>query len=277
MNARLLRSFPLRAAAVVACLAASGCVSIGPGHVGVLWTAGSGTQVHAYGEGTHALAPWNTMYVYDLRVQSNNEMLNVIAVNGLAIQLDASVRYRILPYEVVAMQKEIGPEYYHKIIEPVLRSEARRVLGQYTPEEIYSTKRDAIEREIRTGVQAKITGFHVALDAILIRNVALPDAIRTAIDGKLAREQKVLEERYIGMVKKAEAEQRAIEAKGIADYNNIVAASLSPTILEYERIRQLLQLAASPNAKTVVLGPGTDRASVLLAPPSNAAEHAAEH
>lgn len=39
--------------------------------------------------------------------------------------------------------------YYQKILEPVLRSEARRVLGKYTPEEIYSSKRDVIEREIR--------------------------------------------------------------------------------------------------------------------------------
>jgi len=48
-------------------------------------------------------------------------------------------------------KQEIGPHYYKTIIEPVLRSEARRVLGRYTPEEIYSTKRDLIEREIREG------------------------------------------------------------------------------------------------------------------------------
>jgi hypothetical protein len=52
----------------------------------------------------------------------------------------------------VALQREIGPEFYTKILEPVLRSEARRVFGRYTPEEIYSTKREIVEREIREGL-----------------------------------------------------------------------------------------------------------------------------
>lgn len=270
MIAHRVRSPVVFAAAVATGLATSGCVRVGPGRAGVLWTVGGGTQRETYTEGLQGVLPWNTMYVYDLRVQDSSELLNVIAVNGLAIQLDASVRYRILPREVVPLQKEIGSGYYAKIIEPVLRSEARRVLGQYTPEEIYSTKRDFIEREIRTGVQTKITGFHVSLDAILIRNVELPISIRTAIDSKLAAEQKVLEEQYLSQVTKAEAEQRAIAAKGVSDSNNIISASLNPAILEFERINQLTQLAVSTNAKTVVLGPGTDRSSVLLSPPSAA-------
>jgi regulator of protease activity HflC (stomatin/prohibitin superfamily) len=269
MIARPARSSTAYAVTIVASLVASGCVTVGPGHAGVLWTVSGGTQRETYQEGLQPVALWNRMYVYDLRVQDSSELLNVIAVNGLAIQLDASVRYRILPREVVQLQKEIGPEYYVKIIEPVLRSEARRVLGQYTPEEIYSTKRDLIEREIRTGVQSKITGFHVSLDAILIRNVQLPETIRAAIDSKLAAEQKVLEEHYLSQVKQAEAEQRAIEAKGISDANGIISASLNPAILEFERINQLTQLAVSSNAKTVVLGPGSDHSSVLLSSPAS--------
>jgi len=156
------------------------------GQTGVLWRASSGTQSKTYGEGLHTLAPWNDMYVYDLRSMSRDELLDVIAVNGLGIKLDTSVRYHLSPGEVVAVQQEIGPHYYKTIIEPVLRSEARRVLGRYTPEEIYSTKRDLIEREIREGLRAKIEGKHITLEAVLIRNVELPETIRKAIDQKLA-------------------------------------------------------------------------------------------
>jgi hypothetical protein len=72
----------------------------------------------------------------------------------------------------------------------------------------------------------------------------------------------------LSQVTKAEAEQRAIEAKGISDSNRIISASLNPAILELARINQLTQLAVSTNSKTVVLGPGTDHASILLSPPS---------
>jgi regulator of protease activity HflC (stomatin/prohibitin superfamily) len=253
---------------VVSLLATSACATVAPGHVGVLWTVSGGTQRQTYGEGLHAVALWNQMDVYDLRVQSHDELLNVIAANGLAIQLDASLRYRLIASEIVALQEQIGPKFYEKILEPVVRSEARRVIGQYTPEEIYSTKRDLIERQIREGVQAKIVGQHIGLDAILIRNVELPPAIRTAIDEKLAAEQDVLKQRYVLEVVKARADESRAEAQGIADYNRTISATLSPNILEFERIQQLSKLATSSNSKTVVLSPGMDHSSLLLSAPA---------
>jgi prohibitin 1 len=216
------------------------------------------------------VASWNQMDIYDLRATSHDEVLSVIAVNGLTIKLNTSVRYHVLRDEVVALHEEIGPELYAKILEPVLRSEARRVLGQYTPEEIYSTKRDVIEREIRQGVTAKITGKHIALEAILIRDVELPPTIRNAIDQKLTAEQEVLKMKYVLQVAKASAEEKQIEAQAMADYNRLIAASLSPAILEFERIQQMTKLAASSNAKTVVLGAGATTAPVMISTPSGA-------
>jgi len=249
--------------------AVGGCATtVGPGRVAVLWRATSGTQPKPYAEGLHYIAPWNDMYVYDLRSMSHDEVLDVIAVNGLGIKLDASVRYHLNPNEVVALQNEVGPDYYRTILEPVLRSEARRVFGRYTPEEIYSTKRDLIEREIREGLRSKIEGKHIALEAVLIRNIELPEAIRHAIDQKLAAEQEVLKMKYVIEVAKYTAEQRRIEAQGIADYNQIIAASLTSPMLEFDRIQELNRLAASSNAKTVVIGPGAGGTPVLLSTPT---------
>ena len=262
-------SAPLRRIAGAALLLGCACTTVGPGRVAVLWKASNGTQEGTYGEGMHMHAPWNRMSVYDLRSMSHDELLNVIAVNGLAIKLDATVRYHLIPDEVVATEKEIGPDYYHKILEPVLRSEARRVIGRYTPEEIYSTKRDVIERETRQGVTEKISGKHIGLEAILIRNVELPEAIRAAIDQKLAAEQEVLKMKYVLDVARARAEQRRIEAKAISDYNQMLTGSLNPLILEFERIQQLQELARSGNSKTVVLGPGTAPGQVLLQAPAS--------
>jgi prohibitin 1 len=244
----------------------SGCATVGPGHIGVLWRASGGTQAKTYGEGLHPVAPLNEMYIYDLRSMSHDELLSVIAVNGLTIKLDASLRYHLIGNEVVALHEDIGPQYYERILEPVLRSEARRVLGQYTPEEIYSTKRDVIEREIRKGVIDKIQGRHIALEAILIRDVELPPTIRNAIDQKLAAEQEVLKMKYVLEVAKANAQEKQIEAQAIADYNKTVSASLSQPILEFERIQQMTRLANSTNAKTVLLG--ANQPQLMLTTPS---------
>jgi prohibitin 2 len=260
-----------RAGILVVCLlvgAGAGCATVGPGQAGVLWRAAGGTQAQTFGEGLYSIAPWNDLSVYDLRSMSRDETLDVIAVNGLGIKLEASVRYHLNPSEVVSLQREIGPDYYSKILEPVLRSEARRVFGRYTPEEIYSTKREIVEREIREGLYAKIEGKHIVLEAILIRNVELPEAIRHAIDQKLAAEQEVLKMKYVLEVSTSAADERRIEAQGIADYNHIIATSLSPPILEFERIQQLNKLAASSNAKTVVIGERAGGTPMLLSTPS---------
>lgn len=252
---------------VCALLLLSSCVTVGPGSAGVLWKASGGTQPNTYGEGQYTVWFANHMSVYDLRVMSNDETLNVIAANGLSINLAASVRYRIAPDQVVALQEEIGPDYYNVILEPLLRSDARRVVGRYSPEEIYSTKRDVVEREIREQLISRTTGKHLIIEAVLIRNVELPPAIRTAIDQKLAAEQEVLKMEYVLKITKAVADQRRVEAEGIADYNRTVAKSLTPPILEYERILQLEKLATSGNSKTVVLGPGTGSTQMLLSSP----------
>jgi regulator of protease activity HflC (stomatin/prohibitin superfamily) len=254
--------------AVCAGAGSAGCATVGPGHTGVLWTASGGTEPRTYGEGLHVVAPWNDLSIYDLRAMSHDEVLDVIAVNGLGLKLDASVRYHLNPNELVALQKEIGPDYYTKILEPVLRSEARRVFGRYTPEEIYSTKREIVEREIREGLLAKIEGKHIILEAILIRDVVLPDAIQRAIDQKLAAEQEVLKMKYVVEVARAAADQKRVEAQGIYDYNHIVSTSLSPPVLEFERIEQLNKLAASANAKTVIIGERQSGTPVLLSTPS---------
>jgi regulator of protease activity HflC (stomatin/prohibitin superfamily) len=248
----------------------SGCatVTVGPGEIGVLWTSLGGTQQGTYGEGEHSLRLGDVVSIYDLRTTSHGEALEVIASNGLGIKLNASLLFHIEPKEVVQLQTEIGPEYYAKILEPVLRSEARRAIGQYTPEEIYSTKRELIEKEIHDGLAKKITGRHIVLEAVLIRDVTLPDAIERAIDQKLQAEQEVLKMKYVLEVAKSKAEEQRVEAQGIADYNRAVASSLTPAILEFQRTQQLGQLATSANAKTVVMGPGTN-AAVTLAAPTN--------
>jgi regulator of protease activity HflC (stomatin/prohibitin superfamily) len=254
---------------VVSAIAGSaGCATVGPGQRGVLWTASGGTETPTYEEGLHVIAPWNDLSIYDLRSMSHDEVLDVIAVNGLGLKLDASVRYHLNPSEVVALQKEIGPDYYTKILEPMLRSEARRVFGRYTPEDIYSTKREIVEREIREGLLSQIEGKHIVLEAILIRDVVLPDAIQRAIDQKLAAEQEVLKMKYVVEVARAAADVKRIEAQGIYDYNHIVSTSLSSPVLEFERIEQLSKLAASANAKTVVIGERQSGTPLLLSTPS---------
>ena len=206
----LARVRRMRKALIVAFCFAAGCVTITSGQAGVLWHSRSGTDPTPLGEGWHLITPLDQVTLYDLRTQERNEKLEVLAVNGLQLGFDTSVRFHVVPGEVAALHREVGPEYYDVILGPVLRSQARRVVGRYTPEEIYSTKRELIEREMRIAVEQAIQGKHIVLEAILVRDVALPTMIQKAIMDKLAEEQHALKMKYVIEHERLEADRRVI-------------------------------------------------------------------
>ncbi len=271
-------------------LLGTGCsyATIGPGQVGVVWTP-SGTRPDVLPEGTWGVGFFDRPTAYDARLQGRDERLEVLASNGLRIVLDASIRYHIVPAEAVKLDHEFGVHYYEILLGPILRSQARRVVGRYQPEEIYSSQRELIERQIREGVESAITGRHIALEAVLIRNVTLPDTIQQAINDKLQAEQLALKMKFVLDQAQAEAEKRLIEQKAeadrarilarsraetdkiqaegqaeatritaaaTADYEKLIGLHLTDPMLRWQEIEALRGLAASPNSKLIFIGRG---------------------
>ncbi|HYB13333.1 MAG TPA: prohibitin family protein [Myxococcota bacterium] len=242
-----------------------GCVrSIDSGRAGVLWTMTGGTQPEVYGEGVHLIAPWNKLTAYDVRTQDRKEVLHVLTNNGLSVSLEASIRYRPLREELPRLHAELGPDYFDVILAPVVRSEARKVGGRYAPEEIYSSKREVVEKEIVEEVQHAVQGKHVELEAVLIRDVDLPENIKRAISEKLEEEQRALKMQFTLARERQEAERKRIEAEGIADFQKIVATGISPELLRWKGIEATEKLASSSNAKVVVIGSQKDGLPLIL-------------
>jgi regulator of protease activity HflC (stomatin/prohibitin superfamily) len=250
--------------ALVAAFLAAGCVRIDSGNLGVKWRFFGGTGDETYGEGVHIVAPWDRMYVYPVRTQDRKEDLHVLTSNGLSVEIEASVRYRPAPDQVPKLHVEIGPSFYEVIIAPVLRSEARKVGGRYTPEEIYSTRREAVEGEIFDEVERALQGKHVELEAILVRNVDLPELIKGAITEKLEEEQRSLKMQFVLSRELQEAERKRIEAQGIADFQRIVSQGLSEGMLRWKGIEATEKLALSQNSKVVIIGSGPGGLPIIL-------------
>jgi regulator of protease activity HflC (stomatin/prohibitin superfamily) len=188
----------------------------------------------------------------------------VLADNGLEIKLTTSILYQPIAGQAAALIQQTGPQYYTTLVGPNVRSSARRVVGRYSPEEIYSTKREQIEREIRDDVERKLEGTHLRVNAILIREVHLPPIVQDAIQAKLKEEQRALEMRFVLERSRQEAERKRIEAKGIADYQSTISQGLSDKILAWQGITATEKLAESPNAKVVVIGAGKEGLPLIL-------------
>lgn len=243
-------------------------VNIGYGEAGVVWKrfgGGTVTDKPALSEGFHIIAPWNKVYIYNVKQQEVFESkMQVLSSNGLEISLDISVLYQPKIDELGLLHKTKGENYLNIIIIPQIRAVARSVVGRYTPEQLYSTKRDAIQNEIFEETKKVVEDQYVQLNAVLVRDVTLPIAIREAIERKLNQEQEALE--YEFRIEKAtqEAERQRIDAEGKATANRILSASLTDKILQEKGIEATIKLSESPNSKIIVIGSGKNGLPIIL-------------
>jgi len=247
---------------------AKSAVTVGGGEAGVLYkTFGDGivTDEPPLGEGFHLIAPWNRVDIYNVRQQNQFiKDMEVLSSNGLEIKLDVSILYQPNISELGFLHKTRGVDYLQVVIIPEVRSAARSIVGRYTPEQLYSSKRDVIQKEIFAEVAKKVSVQHVQINDILVRDVTLPPTIKDAIERKLRQEQESLEYEFRLVTAAKEAEKVIIEAQGKAESNRILSASLTDKILQDKGIDATLKLAESPNTKIVIVGSGDSGLPLIL-------------
>ncbi|MGA9270481.1 MAG: prohibitin family protein [Lutimonas sp.] len=242
-------------------------VTIDAGEAGVLWKRFAGgvvTDEPPLGEGFHLVAPWNNVIVYEVRQQELTEKMKVLSSNGLDIQLEATAWYMPKADELGSLHQTKGTNYLDRVLKPAMRSATRSVVGRYTPEQIYSSKRDAIQKEIFDETKKIVDDQFIQLNDVLVRDVTLPVAIKDAIERKLGQEQESLEYEFRLEKAQKEAEKQRIEAQGKADANRILSASLTDKILQDKGIEATMQLSQSTNSKVIVIGSGSDGLPIIL-------------
>jgi regulator of protease activity HflC (stomatin/prohibitin superfamily) len=240
-------------------------VRIDSGHAGVKYRMLSGTDLEqVYSEGLKIKAPWDKIEVYEVRQQEVTEKMAVLSSNGLEITVELSAWYQPFYGQLPQLHQEKGKDYLNVVVRPAIRSATRSVIGRYTPDELYASKRDAIQSEIYEETKKILDNQFVQLNEILVRDVMLPATIKAAIENKLKQEQAALEYEFKLSKAKKEAERQKIEAEGKAAANDIISKSLTDKILREKGIIATLKLAESPNAKVVVVGSGKDGLPLIL-------------
>jgi len=231
---------------ILVILLAKSAVTIGPGEGGVIFERfGDGVNTEkTYGEGFHIVAPWNDMIVQKVRQQSISDDMNVLSVNGLDITVSGTIWFEPEYKNLGKLIKTKGADYIRELLSPSINAAAKSVVGRYTPEQLYSSKRDIIEKEILEEVRSELKDQYVNVKRVLVENVRLPNSIKDAIERKLKQEQESLEYEFRLVTAQKEAEKVIIEAKGKAESNRILSASLTDKILQDKGIeaRRIYQI-----------------------------------
>ncbi len=218
------------------------------------------------GPGWHVKAPWNEKYVYEVSENKVEETMDVLDKNGLNISVDVTVRFHPKYDAIGEIQENFRGDYIQRLVIPEARSTVRQVMGRYTAEEIYSTKRPEVEAAIieETREVLGAEGNEVEMKSLLIRSIKLPEQIKTAIENKLKQEQEALAYQFRLDKEESEAERKRIAAEGEAAANRIINSSLTPELLRMRGIEATKDIANSPNSKVIVIGSGGDGLPLIL-------------
>ena len=120
--------------------------------------------------GFHMKAPWNEVFIYDVQETAEGENMDVLDKNGLSIHVDVTVRFKPISDKIGYIYEKFNLNYVDVLVKPEVRSTVRQVMGRYTAEEIYSTKRAEVESTIKEEAEAILHENNVTMVARLIRS-----------------------------------------------------------------------------------------------------------
>lgn len=214
--------------------------------------------------GVSFVNPLAKVVKFDARTQEMKEVMDVPSKEGLSVQLEISLLYSLNKENANRIYKKVGEDYVEKIIVPNFRSVVRGVTSQFDAQALYTGEREKLQQMIRNDLKKVVGPWGINIESSPLRRITLPSRLTAAIEEKLKADQESQRMQFVLRKETQEAERKRIEAKGIADFQNIVSRDITDKLLKWKGIEATENLAKSKNAKIVVIGAGKNGLPLIL-------------
>jgi len=249
---------------IIVIIGASGpFVEVPAGNVGVVTNFGQ-VQTVTLEPGLHLVIPiYQRVTNVDTRVQPHEfQEIDAASKELQTVKLTGVMNYHIDGQFASDLFQRVGTDFAAKIIDPAFNDFIKTVVPDYSVNDILA-KRDEIRSLAKGQLAANLAQYHIIVDDIYIANIAFSDAFQQAIEAKQVAQQQVQTEQQILAQKQIQAQQAVAQAQGQADAtvtlatgqakaNDLLSASLTDEILQYQYIQKL-----------------TDKITVMLLPSGN--------
>jgi len=220
--------------------------------------------------GLHFINPFSQVVEMEVRTRNytmtnvaeegqkrGDDSIAVISSDGLTVKLDATVFYSLQQARLPEIYRTIGPDVEDRIVRSEIRASLRDAAASLSATELYTSKRQSFVDQVSKALKAAFEARGITLEQMLLRNVILPDQITKAINDKISADQDAQKMAFVLQKEKQEAERKRIEAEGQAKAQQIVSQSLTPQIIEYQRIQALRDIGAKGNLIITPMGGAT--------------------
>lgn len=257
-------SFALMGMIVALIIAITQCWTVIPaGHTGVVDFLGNVSD-NTLKPGVNLVNPMAKVEKMSIKTQELKELMSVPSKEGLSVDLEISLLFKLNSEKANDIYKTVGPNYADIILVPQFRSVVRGVTARYEAKALYTASREKLAGEILEELERLVGPRGIIVEQAPLRQIKLPERLTKSIEEKLQAEQESQRMQFVLTREKQEADRKRIEAKGIADFQDIVSKGISDQLLKWKGIEATEKLANSTNTKVVVIGSGKDGLPLIL-------------
>ena len=257
-------TFALAGMALALIIALAQCFTVIPaGHTGVIDFLGYVSD-NTLKPGVNIVNPMANVEKMSIKTQELKELMSVPSKEGLSVDLEISLLFKLDSEKANEIYKTVGPNYAEIILTPQFRSVVRGVTARYEAKALYTASREKLAGEILVELENLVGPRGIIVEQAPLRQIQLPERLTKSIEEKLQAEQESQRMEFILTREKQEADRKRIEAKGIADFQEIVSKGISEQLLKWKGIEATEKLAGSTNTKVVVIGSGKDGLPLIL-------------
>lgn len=230
------------------------------GYTAIITTFGK-VEDYTLEAGFHFKSPFQKIILMDNREQKTSFSTQAFSSDIQQVDVTGSINYAINKSTAMTLFKEVGTDYFNKLINPRMLENTKAVFSKYTAENLVAA-REQLSVQIRDNLSKEMEKYGITIVSISIENVDFTDAFTDAVEAKqvaaqkklqaeIEQEQKTMETEQQAQRKKIEADAEAnvlkvnadaeaystrIKAEAEAEANRKIAESLTSEFIEYTQV-----------------------------------------
>mgnify|MGYP002624500856 CR=1 FL=1 len=252
----------IAAVAVVILLVATTCTaSVPTGYTGIVTTFGR-VEDRTLEAGLHLKTPFQKIVNMDNREQKTAFDTQAFSSDIQQVDVTGSINYAINKSTAMTLFKEVGTDYFNKLISPRMLEITKGVFSKYTAENLVAY-RQTLSETIRDNLINELEPYGINVISVNIENIDFTDAFTDAVEAKQVAAQRKLQAEIEEAQKTMETQQAAerqrinaeaeaavakinadadayatkVRSEAEAEANKKIAESLTPELISFNEIK----------------------------------------
>lgn len=232
------------------------------GYTAIVTTLGK-VENYTLEAGFHFKSPFQKIILMDNREQKTSFFTQAFSSDIQQVEVTGSINYAINKSTAMTLFKEVGTDYFNKLINPRMLENTKAVFSKYTAENLVSA-REELSSLIRESMSKEMSRYGISIISVSIENIDFTDAFTDAVEAKqvaaqkklqaeIEQEQKTMETQQQAERQKIEAEAKAevlkvnadaeaystrVKAEAEAEANRKIAESLTESLIRFTRVNR---------------------------------------